>query len=208
MRWLASRGEIESLPPGEPVTVLRSRWFDGEGWAPASIVAGPGVSGGAWNIQPSFTGGEAAVIVYLTSPGQIYASRSTDGGRTFPSYERLDAVAPRPEADSLWPRIASDQRGNAWVMWVDYGTGVYPSMLVRDSSDGGATWGPLRRLDSVVPTGAYDNFFSYGPTAAALPGVGVFTWGGWRNGPFYETLFQTARLLRRSPHAAGSTRDR
>jgi hypothetical protein len=193
----------------ESATLVRARLFDGIAWAPLVAVANPGnVSAGSWNVQPSFTdaGRGPAVVVYMTSNG-VYSSWSVDGG-PFPSYQRLDNVAPRPDAASLWPRVATDYQGNVWVTWIDYGAGTYPSMLVRRSVDGGSSWGGLRRLDTTDPQGAYENFFSDGPTAAALPGLGVFTWYGWRNGPFNETLFQTDPIPARNRHRDGHGRDR
>ena len=115
------------------------------------------------------------LLVYQDSPA-VYLNRSTDGGATFAPYVRLDEGAPEPDNSSYDPRVAADGYDNVWVSWKDRSANRSASSiaLVR-STDGGATLGPVIRMDKQVP-GAFYNSYYHNTSTAALPEVGLFAW--------------------------------
>jgi hypothetical protein len=141
------------------------------------------------------------VVAYGTDGVAVYASRSTDGGATFPSHQRLDDAMADPDAYSKAPLITTDGAGNVWVAWFDYHAGR-PNMIVRHSGDAGASFGSPARLDTREPEGGYDNTYWYWNTqSGSLPGVGFFTWSGERDhnrwGRVLEVLDHPERELNR-----------
>lgn len=72
---------------------------------------------------------------------EIYYKRSTDGGTTWPKFERLSMNA----GDSLHPAIAVDSSSTIHVVWMDY-TFIVPEIFYGRSTNGGGTWDYARRL--------------------------------------------------------------
>lgn len=68
-----------------------------------------------------------------------------------------------PGVDGQYPTIAVDGRGRVHVFWMDFredpGCGAISGQFMRSSGDGGATWGPNRRITDDVSswTGPYCN---------------------------------------------------
>jgi hypothetical protein len=93
-----------------------------------------------------------------STPGncEIYYKRSTDGGATWLTSQRLTWTA----EDSYWPAIAVDSSGNPHILWEDSpGTA---EIYYKKSTDGGTTWLKSQRLtwnsgDSYWPAIAVDS---------------------------------------------------
>lgn len=77
------------------------------------------------------------------TPGnyEIYYKKSTDAGATWSQNQRLTWT---PMASSS-PDIKADAFGNLHVVWQEDTPGSI-EIYYRKSTDGGATWGPSRRL--------------------------------------------------------------
>jgi len=77
------------------------------------------------------------------TPGnnEIYYRKSTDGGTTWSSVQRLTWTAGSSEN----PTVAADSLGNLQLMWSDYTPGDY-EVFYRKSTDGGGTWSSSKRL--------------------------------------------------------------
>jgi hypothetical protein len=87
---------------------------------------------------------------------EIYYKRSTDGGTTWTSAQRLTWTS-----SSIYPAIAIDSSGNLHVVWMDNTPGNY-EIYYKKSADGGATWTSAQRLtwtlgDSWYPAIAVDS---------------------------------------------------
>ena len=138
---------------------------------------------------------------------EVYAARSTDGGATFPSYQRLDSSPPSwARGASQFANVTADGTGNVWTAWMDTGAGAL-SVVARHSSDFGATWGGIRRVHRDTPQGAYLNsFFPLGRGLTAAPGVAYFGWVGQRGSWSVTPLFNAWDLgdLDRDGAAAGT----
>lgn len=78
-----------------------------------------------------------------SSPGnaEIYYKRSTDGGATWTSTQRLTLTS----GQSYGPTIAVDPSGNPHVVWEDHTPGN-AEIYYRNSLDGGATWTTAKRI--------------------------------------------------------------
>ncbi len=89
------------------------------------------------------------VVWQDSTPGnwEIYYKRSTDGGTTWGSIQRLAWTA----GESLFPAI--DSSGSVHVVWEDGTPGNY-EVYFRSSADGGATWNPTKRL-TWTPAGSF-----------------------------------------------------
>jgi predicted neuraminidase len=97
--------------------------------------------------------GNLHVVWCDNTPGQyeIYGKKSTDGGATWTTAERL-TWSP---VESFAPEIARDPSGNLHLVWWEGTTGNY-EIYYRKSTDEGATWGGRQRLtwsgyDSSMP---------------------------------------------------------
>jgi hypothetical protein len=168
--WANNLGNAQSLSTSR---------YNGSVWSSDTEVPGPP---DAWLYHPrlAFTDGalgqpENLLLVYQDYP-EVCLNRSTDGGLTFSSYVRLDEAAPEPDNGSYWPRLAADGSDNVWISWLDYSANrSQPSIALRRSTDGGATLGPVIRVDKQVP-GAFYNSYYFNSDTAALPEVGLFAW--------------------------------
>lgn len=169
--------------------------FDGSLWSTDAAASGPS---GVDEFFPDvmYVGASTAIVVYGDLYSTIYASRSTDDGATFPTFQQLDATTPDPGARSYLGQIAADGTGNVWVSWFDSSAGL-DSLVVRRSADSGATFGTVYRLDSKTPQGGYFslNFETflfnppYGSMSATLPGVAFFGWAAERESRTFDALF-------------------
>jgi len=92
---------------------------------------------------------------YTPGNGEIYYQASTDGGATWTTSKRLTWNS----GLSYEAAVAVDASGNPQVAWVDGTTGNW-EVYFRNSSDGGSTWSPTRRLSGT--SGG-----SYAPSMAA-----------------------------------------
>jgi len=83
------------------------------------------------------------VVWQNNAPGkyEIYYRRSTDGGVTWTTVQRLTWTA----GDTLFPAIAIDSNNSIFVVWGDNLSGNY-EIYYRNSPDGGVSWGNFTRL--------------------------------------------------------------
>ena len=165
---------------------LYSSRFDGATWSIDSALPGP--AGAAPTFPSTRFADSGTVLVAWQSNGEIWVNRSTDGGATFPSFQRLDDGTPVPEANSFDPLLASDGAGNAWVSWLDQSAG-FPEIVVRPSVDAGASFGGARRLGGKAVQGTASMVRFTIANAASLPGAAVLTWNE------YDDLFFADAML-------------
>lgn len=180
---------------------LFSSRFNGTTWSTdAALTSPPGVN----QLLPSvvFADATTAIVAYEDEFDGIYASRSTDGGATFPTFQRLDSAAPVQAAGSFLGRVTTDGAGHVWASWIDNSAGLAPNLVARHSADSGATYGPVYRLDRKTPQGGYQssdllndfNFVqstvvpTYGAVADALPGAAIFGWAAERESYTLDAL--------------------
>lgn len=82
---------------------------------------------------------------------EIAYMSSSDSGRTWSSEEVISTV---DDYQAWEPRLAADDEGNVYVCWQDakYGTvgGFAGTLLMRRSTDNGATWLPEQRISSIA----------------------------------------------------------
>jgi hypothetical protein len=129
------------------IQVYGTRW-NGTAWEPDRPVLG--VQGQAmFDIQLAYTGPDSIAVV----AGRASFARSIDGGATFGAPQQLDQAAPVPDATPGRNDVASDGAGNLWAAWWDRSASVDGSIVVRQSPDHGATFGPVHRLNRDTPQG-------------------------------------------------------
>jgi hypothetical protein len=84
----------------------------------------------------------------------VYVSRSTDGGTTFAPPVTVARAPAGHSFDKTWiacdNSAASPFYGNCYATWDDNTDG--DRLMIATSSDGGATWGPVR-MPANLPTG-------------------------------------------------------
>ncbi len=155
--------------------------FDGATWGGDVLVSTPASLDISLPVA-AFSGLSNVVVAYEGADGTIYASRSTNGGSTFPSFQRLDSAVTNPAALSLQPRLVADGGTNMWLSWLDDSPGL-PMLVSRRSSDGGATWDNPLRIDRKLPNGGSSSFYFLYDAAfpAVLPGAAFFTWAAERD---------------------------
>jgi hypothetical protein len=99
---------------------------------------------------------DAAGIVHIAwwtgkaGEAGVWHARSTDGGRTWTA--QPIAVGERASPAHVQLALAPDDR--VVVSWDD-GTAALPGILLRTSSDGGATFAPTTRLSGVGVAGSF-----------------------------------------------------
>ena len=185
---------------------IRANRFTGTSWLGDVAVAGPGTGNNDYP-RVTFASPTVAVVVWDNTRGpEVYAARSTDGGATFPSYQRLNNS---PSAWTWGTDIASvtaDGTGHVWTAWLDLGAGAV-SVVARHSPDYGASWGGIHRVHRDTPQGAFGNtYFPLGRGLTAAPGVAYFGWVGQRGSWSVTPLFNAWDLdaLDRDGAAAGA----
>ena len=169
--------------------VLTNR-FDGTRWnGDEEVIGPPGVS----LYQPAVTFADAAasvaVVAYRTVR-EAYVSRSSNGGRIFDTYTRLDLTAPAPMRRVDEVSVAGDHLDRLWVIWLDESIDPWSNVAMAGSTDAGTTWDPVVRINRDLPQGAKRNRYTLaGRSSAALPGVGLFAWGGQRESSLFDAMF-------------------
>jgi len=87
--------------------------------------------------------GDTVIVVYSTGTqgvGTLYASRSTDGGQTWPDTAR---IAPLPGLEARFPTVAYIPGQGPVVQYMEFDPGwQLPRYVVSSSTDGGTTYGP------------------------------------------------------------------
>jgi hypothetical protein len=171
---------------------LFTNHWDGAGWAGDVKVAGPAELDHFWP-SLAYAGSSVAIMGFEDLAGSVYVARSTDGGASFPTFQRLDTAAPDPDMTSITPRVVSDGL-NAWIFWIDGSAGA-SSIAARSSADAGASYGPLRRMNAESPQGVQDNsFFIINGTGSTLDGAGFVAWSGRRNDLFRDAMINAFDL--------------
>jgi hypothetical protein len=126
----------------------------GRSWSAVDLRVDDDVPGAAVSSMPALAA-DGSGRVYLAwedlrhGDRDILFARSTDGGRSFGPNVRLDADDPGSGV-SYHPQLLSGEAGALLAFWRDERDGL-ADVLVRRSSDAGATWGPERRLDPGAP---------------------------------------------------------
>jgi len=168
--------------------------YNGTTWTGELSVGGPA---GVHHYVPDavFLSGSIAAVAY-TDQRSCWVSRTTDGGVSYQPYQHLDAAAPQPLADSDAPHLATDGLGNLWVTWTDESAGQATSWAVRQSSDSGATLGPVYRANRETPQGSRHNrsWPWLRDSIAALPDVAFLQWGGQRSSRALDNLINAYDL--------------
>jgi len=184
-------GAVAVWPDFRSVATLQlfANRFDGATWGGETVVITPGGLDASLPVV-ALSGASNVVVTYMGSGGGIYASRSTDGGSTFPSFQRLDSAMSQPAAISTQPRICADGGTNMWISWLDESAGL-PMLVSRRSPDGGANWDSPLRVDRDLPNGGSSSFyFQYeAATPATLAGAAFFTWAAERDSFLADVLF-------------------
>lgn len=170
-----------------PPAIFTSR-FDGTNWSADAAIAG------ASNVtlpDVTYAGPSTAVVVAGDQTRTVFTSRSIDDGATFGAFQRVDTVAPDPLAARTLGRVSADGLGNVWASWFESSAGPPQALVVRRSADGGATFGPLYRLDRAQPQGGRESLAvspPYGSLTAVLPGSGLFGWAAQRESFTYDAI--------------------
>jgi hypothetical protein len=92
--------------------------------------------------------GDAMHAVWLdlrSGSTEIYASRSTDAGRTWGANVRLYRSPDGHTCECCAPSVAADEKGAVAVLWRNWVAGAR-DMYLSVSSDGGRTFGPAGKL--------------------------------------------------------------
>jgi len=170
---------------------IRASRLTGTSWGADTAVPGPADVSNLYP-QVAYSNATTALVTWAASSGNaVYTSRSTNSGSTFGAQTRLDASPARPDVELALPNVVTDRTGNAWVSWIDESAGR-GSILVRASSDHGATFGPARRIDRRTPQGAYVNRTFSNSRSAAAGGTAYFAWAGERLAAGIETVLSNA----------------
>jgi hypothetical protein len=172
-------------PRDDGLHTLYANRFDGSAWQGPVEISGPAED----DLIHPLVEYSSPDVVLVTSWGytSAYVARSTDGGATFPSHQKLDDASPEPGRAGSKPRLATDGAGNVWISWRDGSAGT-ASVVARRSGDHGASYGPVRRVSREQPQGAYVNDRALWSRIDALPGVGFFGWLGQREAAFVDGL--------------------
>jgi len=167
---------------------VRAARFNGTSWQADTAVPGPTDAGNVYP-QVAYANSVTAVTVWEAEYGNaVYTSRSTNGGSTFGTQTRLDSSPSRPDFELALPNVVSDRAGNVWISWIDESAGR-GSILVRNSTNYGASYDAARRIDSKTPQGGYVNRYFFNTRSAASSGTGYFAWAGERAATVNTVLF-------------------
>ncbi len=121
----------------------------GATWSAEHRLDTMGAAGSTASFSPALAArGSEVYVAWVDDDGgasfDIWLARSSDGGDGWSAPQRLDDD-PLPH-DSFSPHIALPD-GGLVVAWVDHRYGL-PDALARRSGDGGASFGPVQRLDT------------------------------------------------------------
>jgi hypothetical protein len=168
--WMDLRG-------GLTWELFASRW-NGSAWEADQQLSGPADVDHFWP-SAAYAGPGVAVVGFDNLAGSIYAARSTDAGASFPTHQRLDDVAPDPDARSDTPRVVAEG-SDVWAFWRDDSAGAL-SIAARVSQNAGQAYGPVRRMSRETPQGALENtYYILNAAGAATGGAGLIAWAGQR----------------------------
>jgi BNR repeat-like domain len=87
---------------------------------------------------------------YISGKGEVFYKKSTDGGTTWSTNQRLTWTAD----DSIYPAAAVDSSNNLHVVWHDKSPGNF-EIYHKKSTDGGKTWLPSQRLSWTPDVSAF-----------------------------------------------------
>lgn len=171
--------------------LAHARRHNGTSWEPGTAIdPSPPPSTEQAFVLGAFAGPSRFVVAYSDSEQAAFAHTSTDGGISFGPAVRLDGPELNQAAFSQMPQVASDGSGNVWVSWNEFSPGE-PAVAMRYSDDGGDTWSDMLRLNRDQPQGGLETInypYAADDYSAALPGRGVFVFGGQRGTMTYSAL--------------------
>ena len=128
--------------PGDPAIYYKKSTDGGTNWSAAKrLTWASGMS-----YQPAVAAGSdntIHVVWEADTPGnlEIYYKRSTNGGTTWSAVKRLTWTS----SSSYIPAMAIGSDNTIQIVWYDLTPGNY-EIYSRQSEDGGATWGAVKRL--------------------------------------------------------------
>lgn len=97
---------------------------------------------------------------YRNENGDIYFSKSVNGGASFGPCIRVDDTGVS-YIDQETPKVAVDKNGAIYVVWTDYRKGD-PDIYFSKSTNGGSSFGPNVRVDDTGSSTSYQ--YSPGPS--------------------------------------------
>ena len=130
---------------GESPSTLYVSGDPGTGFTTPVIVQPAGLQPWAtsWAGADIAAHGDTVIVVYSTGAqgvGTLYASRSMDGGQTWPDTAR---IAPLPGLEARFPTVAYIPGQGPVVQYMEFDPGwQLPRYVVSTSIDGGSTYGP------------------------------------------------------------------
>ncbi len=160
--WVAWQDDGTGVPRAY-VAVSRD---GGRSFAPArAIDASPPPGVAQWRPSIAATGRTSAVVAWIDererSPdddlpqAHVFAARLRGDGSAAGTATRLDTAAPvelAAKLDNAWAPDVTARAGRVAVAWVDFRSYDWRPYL-RESSDGGGSWGPERPLsDAPLPS--------------------------------------------------------
>jgi len=179
--------------------ILMAQSFNrGLEWAPPVRVDSD-LPGSAWSAFPQialngpdqlfvvwedFRGGAAGVA----AGSDVWFSRSTDGGLSFPSDIRIDTTDAEGANNSFVPKIGADG-GNIYIAWHDDRNGEANDVYMAYSGDAGVSFGPDQRADSTDSAGFNQSLY---PDVCVSGNKGHVAWHDARPGGFYRIWYNNA----------------
>jgi hypothetical protein len=136
---------------------------------PAAEVRGPDAAYASYP-TPAFDA-KGRLFVAFVEGDAVFASSSTDLGRTFAPAVRVTRVPEKIDANGeARPKIATDGAGRVFVSWTRKGAQPYTGdVRFARSTDGGRTFGPPVTVnDDGLPTGHRFDALSVGPSGEVL----------------------------------------
>jgi hypothetical protein len=112
---------------------------------------------------------------------EIYHFRSIDGGV---SWSDNDTLSMPDGYHSQFPKIASDEAGNLFVVWMDFRTSPYQitgDLFSKASINGGLTWSPETQITFT--------HYAYEPELCYHNDSIFVAWADWRFGLSYVNIF-------------------
>lgn len=120
----------------------------------------------------------------------VFVSYSNAYGASFAAGQEIDtAISATPSYYNRGRRVrvVSDLDRNVWVTWSALTSGS--SFVAARSTDGGASFGAVRRADKRDPQGSFFNAMEANTELAATPGAGLFAWAGQTDSAHEVALF-------------------
>ena len=183
--------------------LLMTRHFRDGTWLPATAIDTPPQAAPLFD-GAGFASPSDLVVAYENSDESpsfgtnagVFAVRSTDGGVTFQQRVRLNDASPSPTAGASSAHLGTDGGQAVWVQWLDGSAGAGSSIAARCSTDGGASWGPVRRMNREQPQGGMQNtnYLPLRSPLATFPRSGLFIWEGTRETVLYDVIVNSWSL--------------